>query len=148
MKLWDDECPPEQKAVPVTFKVFQRQRRAANLEPVTFEIGGQTFTAVSDIPGGVYLDTAGLSKAKGAEQLQIIGGLFDQLLIPESLVRFEAAMRSPDPEVNITLEEASGILSWLIAEAYIGRPTTPASGSPVQESTTGQPSTDDSPPTE
>jgi len=120
--------------------VFETQRRGASGERTTFELppgSGQNFEVISDPPGGFLIDVAALGDPDlpPAKKLRLVGDGLDMVLVPESRERFEAAFRSNDPNLNITLQEAIQVLVKLVSEVYVGRPTEPAaasSGSPQQ----------------
>lgn len=121
-------------------KTFETQRRALAGERVTFEIpagSGRIYEATPDCPGGALLNAASLDGASPRQQLVSLGAFLDSVLLPESRARFETALNSPDPLVNVTLAEMTEIVRWLIEEVYVGRPTTPASGLAQPESQAG-----------
>jgi hypothetical protein len=126
-------------------KVFETQRKAAGGQRVTFEINGETYEAAADAPGGALLTAASMEGASPLHQLEALGQFLDAVLFPESRERFEAALRSPDSSKNVTLEDAANIVTWLIQEVYVGRPTTQSSGLPNAASPDGMNLTPDAP---
>lgn len=125
----------------LTFEAQRRQITAK--EPLTFECppgSGQVFEAIWDPPGGILLDFANAARGTVADQLETFGRFFDCVLTPDSASRFEAAFRSPDPAVNITLPEANAVMERLL-EVYSGVPTMPASTSRRSGAGTGPKST-------
>jgi len=133
-------------------KVFDTQRRAFTGEKITFEMppgSGQTYECLPDAPGAFLIDVASLSDPDLdlRERVRIMGHALEMVLPPESLTRFEAAFRSSDPNVNITLGEAMSVLVWLVSEVYVGRPTEPAATWSESPPPTGPPSTVNGPTT-
>jgi hypothetical protein len=124
-------------------KAFETQRRAHRGERVTFEIpagSSQVYEAAADAPGAALMDAARMSDG-GIAAITALGDFLDAVLLPESRERFDAALRSVDPNTQITLEDAAAVVGWLVSEVYAGRPTTPPPNSPVEPAVDGPTST-------
>ena len=91
--------------------------------PLTFRLYDETFTAVPSIQGKVLM---GLVKDSSVddpgESAAMILGFFDKVLLPESVVRFNALLDSTDRIVPA--ETLAEIVGWLVEE-YSGRPEEP-----------------------
>ena len=91
-----------------------------NLDPITFTLHDEDFTAVSQIQGALLIqlvkDSQSTDTSKAAA---VILDFFDEVLEEESLVRFKALTHSKDRFVDMqTLAE---IVAWLVEE-YTNRP--------------------------
>lgn len=102
------------------FKDFGAPVVASNIEPPTFALYGESFTCVPEIQGSLLLSLVGNSDNSSASaSASIITDFFNEVLVEESLVRFNALINSKDKIVKIdTLGE---IVAWLVEE-YSGRP--------------------------
>lgn len=99
---------------------FTPKAQNKKIEPLTFELYGETFTAHPQIQGAVILEfiSAGDDAAGPAGQIL---SFFGSALEEESLARFTALIH--DPEKIVDMELLTEILGWLIEE-YTSRPTT------------------------
>jgi hypothetical protein len=106
-------------------------------DDITFRIDDDIFHAARGVPAEVLMDFAsqfsGMSLATPVdEQLKAFRGVFELVLLPESLQRFNERMR--DRENPIEIDQCEDIVTWLM-ERYGLRPTVlPSSSPPGQES--------------
>lgn len=93
--------------------------------PHPFQIDNDTFYAAARLPGGAVLDLAGIIvTAEDGSQTVRAGALMeflDAVLLPDSAQRFADRLRSPTEPIG--LDEATGIVKWLVEEVYGLRPT-------------------------
>lgn len=122
-------------------KSFAAARRVDKGEVLTFDLNGQNFTCLTDLPGGMLLDwteKAADPKITELEQAQFAAQFLEDVLDDESAVRFNEGLHSKtDP---ITADQMGDVLNWLV-EVYMGRPTEPALPSAPGQSNTGRTST-------
>lgn len=101
------------------------------LEPITFDLGEETFTCHAAIQGKVILDIMKLA-AEGDEETRgvmmaiSVLDFFEKVMPEEEYERLGKLME--DPKQIVELDVLSEIMSWLIEE-YSGRPTEPSSES-------------------
>lgn len=106
-------------------------------DDVTFRIDDDVFHAARGVPAEVLMDFATQFSGMGLntpvdEQLKAFRGVFELVLLPESLERFTARMR--DRENPIEIDQCEEIITWLM-ERYGLRPTElPSSSLDGQES--------------
>jgi len=101
--------------------------------PVTFDVDGEQFTAVPDIPGGVLLDIATALGASDAPDVGVISEFFDTVIVEEDHERFAQLIRKPGgPGVDVLVE----IVKFLVEE-ITGFPTMVQPGSRPQPPQTG-----------
>ena len=102
------------------FKDFGGSDTDANTEPLEFKLYNETFYAVPEIQGAVLLD---FIKKSGSEDVAVSAtvliGIIKDVLLDESLVRFEALINSKDRIVKV--DKLGEIAGWLIEE-YSGVP--------------------------
>ncbi len=92
----------------------------ADVEPLTFDLHGETFVCLPQVPGKFLLDLAKNSASEDAgENAEIITKFFSQVLEDESFERFDALLE--DKRRVVTMETLGEIVSWLMEE-YSGRP--------------------------
>lgn len=101
-------------------------------DDVTFRIDDDVFHAARGVPAEVLMDFAAQFSGMGLntpvdEQLKAFRGVFELVLLPESLERFTARMR--DRENPIEIDQCEEIITWLM-ERYGLRPTELPSSSP------------------
>lgn len=126
-------------------------------EPREFAIEGQTYRIAAVLPAGALRDLTRLARLADtidannpntADTTSLVVGLgdfMDEVMFPESAVRFAKAIR--DPERPIGMEQINDVLRWMVEE-YSARPTQPLSPSPTGQSGTGTVSTAGPQPTE
>lgn len=119
---------------------FTKQR-----DDISFRVDDDVFHAARGVPAEVLMDFAsqfsGMSLATPVdEQLKAFRGVFELVLLPESLERFNVRMR--DRANPIDIEQCEQIITWLM-ERYGLRPTELPSSSPggPQSPVTGTTST-------
>jgi len=100
-------------------KAFTRKARE-EVEPLSFDLEGQTFKCHPEIPGAVILDFAAASSEGGVEVAIQMSSFFKRAILPEDYENFEKLIY--DPEVAIDEELLADILGWLV-EQYTDRPT-------------------------
>lgn len=104
-------------------KVFGAARRR-DLDPVPFELpAGTVYYASPSMPGGVVLDLGAMAGLDTAGRSKAIEQFFAHVLMPESADQFRTNFRSTDQAVNITVDEAAEVMTWLTTEVYTGRPS-------------------------
>ena len=95
-----------------------------NVEPLTFDLYDEEFTAYPEIQGSKLLQfSAHVGSDEQGESSEALLGFFETVLHPESYERMNLLWN--DPERVVPIEMLSDIISWLIEE-YTDRPT-PAS---------------------
>jgi hypothetical protein len=102
-----------------------------DLEPISFDLGDQTFTCYAAIQGKVLLDimrvaAEGDEDTRGVMMAISVLDFFEKTMPPAEYIRLGKLME--DPKKIVKLETLSEIMSWLIEE-YSGRPTEPSSES-------------------
>lgn len=100
--------------------------RARERDPITFTLGGVTFTGRPVCPFGAALDLAAAPELS-ADMAGAVAGLvafLEQVVVDDQAAEVEAAVR------RVNADTAYSVVSWL-AEQYAGRPTVPSSGSAV-----------------
>lgn len=88
--------------------------------PLSFKIHGEEFQCISVLQGKILLDL--VRKSQSSDPLvaaAVIDEFFDNVLVEESLSRFNDLLR--DKERIVSVETLSEIVAWLIEE-YSGRP--------------------------
>lgn len=114
-------------------KRFEGQQRKEGEEPVTFEIGDETFTCIHGLP------SMALERLSSDEWTVLNMRLFiEGVLVDEDIERFRAILEAKD--VIISTQELSDMCMWLIG-AISDRPTRSPSGSRNGKATTGRTST-------
>lgn len=102
------------------FKDFGAGSGAIKTDPISFKLHGEEFNCVSAIPGKVLLNIVAKSNSDNpADQATVINDFFSQVLVDESLKRFDALV--VDKERIVTTETLGEITSWLV-EQYSERP--------------------------
>lgn len=91
-------------------------------EPKTFEIRGQTFSLVDELPGATMLDLAlvGDPAATDFERLRGIRSFLDVAVDPEQNAAFQHVLRSSVPSIG--MEELMKLIEQ-ISETLTVRPT-------------------------
>lgn len=102
-----------------------------DLEPITFDLGEETFTCHAAIQGKVILDIMRLAadgdeETRGVMMAISVLDFFEKVMPEEEYERLGKLME--DPKQIVELDVLSEIMSWLIEE-YSGRPTEPSSDS-------------------
>ena len=101
-------------------------------DDITFRVDDDIFHAARGVPAEVLMDFAtqfsGMNlETPVDEQLKAFRGVFELVLLPESLERFNLRMR--DRENPIDIGQVEEIITWLM-EKYGLRPTELPSNSP------------------
>lgn len=92
-------------------------------KPLTFELYNEEFFAVGQIQGKVLMSLVKNANIENAaESADTLIGFFDEVLLPESLERFNVLTSSKDKIVPV--ETLAEIVGWLVEE-YSGRPEEP-----------------------
>ncbi len=101
-------------------KSFSTKKRK-NVDPVTFDVNEEDFTAVPTRPGAVVLDfIADADSNDGGRAAAALVSFIVDSLVDEDKERFSALIR--DPKVNVEIEDLAAICEFLISE-YASRPT-------------------------
>jgi hypothetical protein len=108
-------------------KDFTKKRR-----DISFRVDDDIFHAARGVPADVLLEFAsefaGLTmQASPAQQLKAFRGMFELVLLPDSLKRFNERLRDRDDPIEI--DQVEEIITWLM-EKYGLRPTELPSSSP------------------
>lgn len=102
-------------------KDFGRPVKVDELEPVSFDLYGETFNCYKQIHGVTLLTfVKRASSEEGSEATEAMLDIFKRVLPAEEYERFYALCDSPDTVVPV--ETLGEIISWLL-EVYSGRPT-------------------------
>jgi hypothetical protein len=103
-------------------KSFTSAEKTPTVEPIPFELEGETFEAYGQVPGAVLLD---FIKASTQEDSSGTAGAIQDYLKSsmdaENFKRFNKLVR--DPEKIIQLQVLADIVSYLIEERSDSRPT-------------------------
>lgn len=108
---------------------------------VKFQVDDDVFEAVGTAPAMAILDVSAVNQAEGLDKIRTILSFLDQVLVPDSAVRF--AERLSSAEAPIDIDQAASIAVWLMEGVYATeRPTPAQSPSGTGPESTGQSSTD------
>lgn len=108
-----------------------RSERQRDRDPITFTLGGETFTCVPSLPICFFLDVAEV----GGPVLLALE--VETCVVDDQRERFNALLRrTRDP---LGEEDVEAVHRWLV-ETYANRPTERSSGSPDGPLTSGEPS--------
>jgi hypothetical protein len=102
------------------FRDFGNVSLNEKLEPISFAINGEEFHCIPAIPGKILLEMVAKSSSEdAADQAAMVNDFFSQVLLDESLERFNALV--VDKERVVTAETLGEITGWLV-EQYGDRP--------------------------
>lgn len=102
------------------FKDFGSASDNSDKEPISFKLNGEEFHCVTALPGKILLDIVAKSSSDDAgDQASVINDFFSQVLLDESLERFNVLIT--DKEKVVSTETLGEITGWLI-EQYADRP--------------------------
>lgn len=105
------------------FKDFGSGPDLSKIEPPTFALHGETFTAVPVIQGKVLIDLIRDAQSEdAATSAEISDKFFAKVLTDESYERFTTLINSKDKIVQV--ETLGEIVGWLVEE-YSNRPEEP-----------------------
>lgn len=120
------------------YRDFDAARAEANAEPLTFTLGGEDFTAATDLPSGVLLDMAAAFTSDDPSMgLDLFSELFRVMVAPEDAERFAVAVR------KVGLSTVLDLVGWIVEEST-GRPFNKPSPSPPRPVQSGGSSNGDS----
>lgn len=120
-------------------KDFDAAAREAVGEPLTFTLGGETFTTTPELPAMPMLKLAAKAEEEGPAAAAAFYEFIQAMLAEEDVARFETMAT----RTRFGMETLKDVVSWLLAE-MTGRPTQRPSDSAGRPLTTSEPSTDDS----
>jgi hypothetical protein len=104
-----------------TLKSFTSSKEKTKVEPIQFELEGETFDAYGQVPGAVLLDfIAASSQEDSTGTAGAILGYLKSSMDKETFKRFDKLTR--DPEKIIELQVLADIVAYLIEERT-NRPT-------------------------
>lgn len=104
-----------------TVKSFTSTKEKEVIEPIQFELEGETFEAYGQVPGAVLLDfIAESSREDSVGSAGAILGYLKSSMNKENYKRFDKLTR--DPEKVIQLQVLADIVSYLVEERT-NRPT-------------------------
>ena len=110
----------------MTRKSFQSAASSLPADPVVFDVDGETFAAVPVLSATAATTLAVLGSSEDSrERMTAIGEFLDLVLVPESRERFATRMAATDKP--LTLDDVSEVVTWLIEDVYVLRPTGPPS---------------------
>lgn len=92
-----------------------------DVEPITFELEGETFEAYGQVPGAVLLDFISASSDESVGSAGAILGYLKSSMDVKNFKRFDKLTR--DPEVLVELSTLADIVGYLIEERAADRPT-------------------------
>lgn len=102
-------------------KDFGRPVNTDELEPVTFDLYGETYTCYKQIHGVTLLRfVKDANSEDGAKAPEAMLGIFERVMPPEEYKKFEALCN--DPETVVPVDTLGEIIGWLL-EIYADRPT-------------------------
>lgn len=102
------------------FRDFGAPELGEKAEPISFKLHGEEFNCISALPGKILLGMVAKSASdSAADQAEMVTEFFSQVLLPESLERFDALI--VDKERIVTAETLGEITGWLV-EQYAERP--------------------------
>lgn len=90
------------------------------LEPVTFDLAGETFTAKPELQGIVLMDFLEASDGGGVSSIVAFKNFLKESMDEEEYTRFNDTLRNA--KVNIDIEQIAKIVGFLVEE-YTSRPT-------------------------
>lgn len=103
------------------FKDFGRPVKQDEMEPVAFDLYGQTFNCYKQIHGVTLLRFVKEANSEdGGRATSALLDVFQRVMPDEEYKRFEALC--DDPETVVPVETLGEIVAWLM-EVYAGRPT-------------------------
>jgi len=102
-----------------------------DIEPLTFDLGGEEFTCYSEVQGKTVLDvlrasTEGDEDTRGLMLMLSTLDFFEKVMPAEEHKRLAKLLE--DPKKIVPMTTLSSIMTWLIEE-YSSRPTEPSSDS-------------------
>lgn len=100
--------------------------RARERDPITFTLGGVTFTGRPVCPFGAALDLAAAPEIT----VDLAGAVAGIVAFLEQVVVDDQADRVADAVRKVNADTSYNVVRWL-SEQYAGRPTVPSSGSAV-----------------
>lgn len=104
------------------------KKQAPKVEPITFDLYDQTFTALPTIQGLVLMEFVESTTAGGSASISALKGFLEQALGETEYARFSKLAHDPDPEKEIDIKTIGEIVGFLVEE-YSQRPTTASSES-------------------
>lgn len=102
-------------------KSFTASKEKTVVEPISFELEGETFEAYGQVPGAVLLDFISASSDDSIGSAGAILGYLKNSMDTKNFRRFDKLTR--DPEVLVELSTLADIVAYLIEERSSGRPT-------------------------
>lgn len=103
-------------------KSFTSSKEKKAVEPIVFELEGETFEAYGQVPGTVLLEFIDASSREdSAGTAGAILGYLKSSMDAKTFRRFDKLTR--DPEVLIELSTLADIVSYLIEQRAADRPT-------------------------
>lgn len=125
-----------------------RAERVRQTEPVSFTLGGETFSCVVEPTLGDILALAGAPEPEESEveAVRAILAFTGEIVVPEDRARFRRLVRRERPRRfrrrrggAFSAADVVALAFWLV-EVYTGRPTRPSSGSSDGRRGSGVPS--------
>lgn len=103
-------------------RTFTPKARNAVLEPVTFDIFDQHFTAVPKVQGIVLMELIEATEDGEKASIGALLGFLKSVLIDGDFDRLNALLHDTDPSKVIDIEDIADIVGYLVSE-YTSRPT-------------------------
>lgn len=100
-------------------------KQTVELEPLTFDLldGKHEFECKPVLQGAIILDFVASSEGEATSgAAHLLEFIHKALLTDDDRLKFDAVIRSEDPDDNIEIEELTNIVTWLVEE-YTSRPT-------------------------
>lgn len=102
-------------------KDFGRPVQLDEMDPVSFDLYGETFNCYKQIHGVTLLRFVKEASAEdGSRAVAALLGIFERVMPAEEYERFEALCN--DPETVVPVDTLGEIVGWLV-EVYSDRPT-------------------------
>lgn len=92
------------------------------LEPVTFDLHDEEFTAVAQLQGAILLEFIQKTENGGVATLSSLLTFIESALGEEEYKKFDKLIHDPNPEKNTDITVIAKIVEFLVEE-YTARPT-------------------------
>lgn len=102
-------------------KSFTSSKDKKIVEPIPFELEGESFEAYGQVPGAVLLDFISASADESIGSAGAIQGYLKNSMDAKNYKRFDKLTR--DPEILVELTTLADIVAYLIEQRAADRPT-------------------------
>lgn len=100
---------------------FSASKRTEELEPITFDLEGEEFTALPKIPGAYLLDFMAEAGDDGTAAAGAILPFIEKALGEDEWARFEKVIN--DPDIAVEIETLVEIVGYLVESYADSRPS-------------------------